>query len=247
MTGRTHLRFSYAHNTALTIIGTVYVGGFVGNFGDTTVTPLLWIPLAGVGGVLSDIDKKRTTAHNIFVMILPMLIGFFTLSFISALVVLQSIRIAALSFSSVGVLLGLWLVLKICVHRRETHSLAFVMIMILLSITTGKLASGLHPWFGIIITNILLGIPLGVMSHIIADSFNIKKLHFFYPVELILGVMFKKRVQRRGKKYIQPVFILPNLAKIKTSSEGENLFRKSSPVAVIILGILTSAAVFYIR
>jgi membrane-bound metal-dependent hydrolase YbcI (DUF457 family) len=153
-----------------------------------------------------------------------------------------------MSIATAGMLAFLFLLARKCEHRRESHSLLFIGLIVLAGIFTGTALAPYNIWLGRISMNIIFGMALGVYSHPLADSFNVKKSHWLYPLEMILGKLFKKKVRVKGKIRTKPIFIIPNFGtKIKTSTSGEAAFYKVAPIAVIVLGGLISAALIYFR
>ena len=200
MTAATHRDIALATTVSIAIAHFAIARTVSTEFMGTFLIPVLWIPLSIIGGLLPDIDKKNTTAHRFFKkyrFVFYLVIG-------ASLLVLpwHVVVIFLLSF-----LFFELLILK-SKHRRETHSLLFLFLLTGVLFLFSTLFSVVHVEAQVVVFNILFGIVVGALTHDIADMYNVRKIHFLYPIELILSR-----------------FLLPSLGNVIAGTPAENLFR----------------------
>ena len=197
--------------------------------------PLLWIPSSVAGGLAPDIDEPKSKASNffrkLFVVTTPILIVLAVFAFfrnmhtyiilgaVGALVLTCAIRFISLYTQ----------------HRRETHSLFFIALLLIAFFALALALETIHPWFTLFIWNFGIGFVIGAFSHLLVDNFNIKPLHWFFPIEHI----FRNRKTGRLRIYIPTIF------KIQTGSPREQKFKSVYPIIVICLG-LAIIVVYYL-
>lgn len=205
MTGVTHREVALATSLTVGVSHAAVSHGLTIPFFDTTLIPLLWIPLSAAGGYLPDIDKKNTVAfkwfrkyHLIFYVFIAL--SLFVLPWYQSLFFLLSFLVFEL------------MVLK-SVHRRETHSLVFFLALCGIFYFFSTLFQVLHIFVYIVIFNLTIGLVIGSITHSFADMFNKRRVHFLFPLETIFASKDRPR------------FIIPHFGKIVTGSQEEFLFK----------------------
>ena len=227
MTGNTHKRVAIATNIAVatTAMAITLSPMTVVHPQIPAFIPLLWIPLAIPGGLAPDIDEPQAKAskwfRRVFTFTTPMLIVLF-------LIALYRNMNTIVLLSMVGALLLTVAIRFISIytqHRRETHSLFFLAILLAMSYTLAWSMSTIHPWLTLITWNLGIGFTIGAFSHLLVDSFNIRPGHWLYPLEYLT----RNRKTGRLRLYI------PTILKIRTNSPEEQVFKRAYPVVIGII------------
>ena len=190
--------------------------------------PLLWIPLAIPGGLVPDLDEPQSKASRWFRKVF-----LFTTPALCVLLLIALFRNmhSIVVFSAIGSLVltaAIRFISSYTQHRRETHSLFFLAILLAASYALAWSMVAIHPWLTLITWNLGIGFTLGAFSHMLADNFNIKTQHWLYPIEHIT------RNTKTGKLR----FCIPTIFKIRTGSPAEQAFNKVYPVAVAIICVI---------
>ena len=221
MTGKTHREVALATSIAIGVSHLALTQTLTTPVLGTVLIPLLWVPLSVAGGYFPDIDKKNATAYRWF----KKYHLFFYVTIHASLLILPWYLTAGFLLA----FLGFELLVLYSTHRRETHSIIFHAVLIGVFYFLSTLFQPLHPYAYIFVFNILLGFVIGSLTHPIADKFNIKYVHLFFPVETIFASKDRPRQ------------VLPNWGKIITGSMDEDIFKRRwfvlCGVAVAGLGI----------
>ena len=190
--------------------------------------PLLWIPLSIPGGLSPDLDEPQAKAarwfRRLFIFTTPLFLILLLVALfrnmhliVIASIVGTFILTAAIRFISIYTQ-----------HRRETHSLFFLAILLAISYALAWSMMTIHPWLTLITWNLGIGFTLGAFSHMLVDNFNIKPQHWFYPIEHIT------RNIKTGKLRLY----IPTIFKIRTGSPEEQFFNKVYPVVVAFICVI---------
>lgn len=236
MTGKSHKKIALATATLFAVTSSVIARDVIFEWNSVILMPILWIPSAIPGGYLSDIDKGISTAKRTFktflslqllltTILIPILLFFIKYLFAALLLIIA--QLGTLSF---------YLIIKKMQHRRETHSILFINLPLFIGWGFWLALEPLNKICAIGILNILIGISIGIFSHILIDEFNIRPMHILYPFEILLGQvirMFKNDKKHSNTKFkeshktknsLKPAFLIPTIVKIKTSSIAEQRF-----------------------
>ena len=237
MTGVTHKQVAFVTSltTASTVMAITLEPMIIVHSQVPELIPLLWIPLSVAGGLAPDIDEPQSKASNffrrLFVVTTPILILLAVFAFfrnmhmyiiagaVGALVLTCAIRFISLYTQ----------------HRRETHSLFFIALLLIAFFALSLALETIHPWLTLVIWNFGIGFVIGAFSHLLVDNFNKKPLHWLFPIEHI----FRNKKTGRLRLYI------PTILKIQTGSPREQAFKRVYPAVIICLG-LAIIGVYYL-
>ena len=190
--------------------------------------PLLWIPLAIPGGLAPDLDEPQAKAarwfRRLFLFTTPALC-------ILLLIALFRNMHSIVLFSVLGTLALTAAIRFISIytqHRRETHSLFFLAVLLAGSYALAWSMMTIHPWLTLITWNLGIGFTIGAFSHMLVDNFNIKPQHWLYPLEHITRNLRTGRLR----------FYIPTIFKIRTGGPEEQIFNKVYPVVVAIICVV---------
>jgi len=247
MTGVTHKEVSTWSTIGLITVATFYAEAVTFPAFGTTLIPVAWLPVAIFSGYLPDIDKRGTIPHNTFKStavplalstgVLTAVLGFY----------LSQLATVAVGIAIIAILLLMSKSLKKFQHRRETHS--FIFLIFLTSVAYYISTFAPEGFTQYLVLNIALGLPIGAASHVFVDMLNVKKIHLFYPLELILGRLIYGDRTKDGKKRkkIKPFFFYFNTLKIVTKSNAEELFRKNFKYYAMGISLIISTAILFWR
>ena len=197
--------------------------------------PFLWIPLSMAGGLSPDLDEPQAKASRWFRRVYRFTTPILVVLFLVALFRNMHSIVLIGAFLTLVLTTAVRFLAVYTQHRRETHSLFFLVILITISYTLAWTLSTVHPWLTLIAWNLGIGFTIGAFSHLLIDSFNIKPGHWLYPIEYLL----------RDKKTGRLRFFIPTLFKIRTGGQEEQIFNKVYPVVVVII-CLAIIGVYYL-
>jgi membrane-bound metal-dependent hydrolase YbcI (DUF457 family) len=212
MLGKSHIVFGTAAAASLAVYECVAHNNLIIGTECGYLIPMLWIPLAPVGSLLPDIDKEGSRIRRAYDKSSLFL---FTASLLLLLVTRRASVLIVVFTVGISVILT-----RRVEHRRETHSLLFILLLTLAMFALRNSLSAMF-WISTAVFNLMMGLVLGAISHIILDNFNYKRMHIFFPLEIVLQRMMKRR---------KPVYIIPTIIHVTTGTPGEK----------IIVGILTA-------
>jgi len=227
MTGNTHRRVALVTTAAIaaTTMAITLEPMTVMHPQIPAFIPLLWIPLSIPGGYSPDLDEPQAKASRWFRRLY-----LFTTPLLAILLLVALFRNmhSIVIIGALGTLVLTTAIRFLAVytqHRRETHSMFFLMILVATSYALAWSLLTIHPWLTLIAWNLGIGFTIGAFTHLLVDSFNIKPGHWMYPIEHLT----------RNKKTGRLRFYIPTLFKIRTGGPEEQVFNKVYPVLVGII------------